>query len=175
MGTAANVRVGVTGGVFGAPTGTDLPTDNVEDLDGAFDDLGYVSEDGVTQSIASEVTTIKAWQNGDTVRKIETSHDVSYSLKFLETSDAVLAAYYGNSAAGVVEIRAGQGVRQAWVIEVEDDDDVIRIVIPDGQITAREDVQYVNGDAVMYGVSISCYPDADGVKAYLYNDASSGS
>lgn len=172
MGTAANVRVGVTGGVFGAPLGTALETDALSALDAAFDDLGYISDDGITQAIGTDQTEIKAWQNGDVVRKIQTSHDLTYQFAMLEESDATLIAYYGNSADGVVEVRGEQGVRQSWVIEVEDGDNVLRIVIPDGQVTEREDVVFLNEEAISYGVTITCYPDADGVKAYQYRDSS---
>jgi hypothetical protein len=174
MTTAANVRVGVTGGVYGAPTDSTLPTDNAAELDAAFEELGYVSEDGVVQAINSDTTEIKAWQNADVVRKIQTSHDLTYALTFLETNDAVLEAYYGtNAAAGVVEVTGAQGTRQAWVIEVIDGDEVIRIAIPDGQITDRGDVTYANAEAIAYPITITCYPDADGVKAYIYTGAAS--
>lgn len=168
--TADNVRVGVTGGVFGAPSESTLPTDATAELDGAFEDLGYVTEDGVSQAIGIDITEIKAWQNGDVVRKVQTKHDLTYAFAMLETSPAALEAYYGNYDAGVVEIRGDQGIRQSWVINVIDGDNKIRIVIPDGQVTERGDISYVNGDAVSYPVTITCYPDDDSVKAYMYLD-----
>jgi hypothetical protein len=173
--TASNVRVAVTGGVFGAPAGTTLPTDALAALDPEFDELGYVGEDGVTQAMATDVTDIRAWQNGDIVRKVQTSHDLTYALSMLETNEHTLRTYYGDFSgtidAGTVEIKGEQGVRQSWVLNVVDGDVRIRIVIPDGQVTERGDVSYVNGDAVMYPITITAYPDASGVKAYLYTDA----
>ena len=173
--TAGNVRVGVTGGVYGAPAGTTLPTTVDGALDGGFVELGYISEDGITQAIASDITDIQAWQNGDVVRKVQTSHDLTYAMAFLETSEAVLEAYYGNFAAGEVEIKGEQGVRQCWVLQVIDGNTAIRIVIPDGQVTERGDIAYVNGEAVQYPVTITCYPDSLGVKAYMYTDLDTAS
>jgi hypothetical protein len=45
-----------------------------------------------------------------------------------------------------------------------------RVVLPDAQVTARGDVSYVDTDAVSYPVTLTAYPDANGVKAYIYWD-----
>lgn len=173
--TAENVRVGVTGGVFGAPSGTTLPTGATGSLDAGFDELGYVSEEGVVQSEGIDVTEIKAWQNAAVVRKIQTKHDLTYKLTLLETSAITLYTFYSNYSAGVSEIRGEAGLRQSWVIEVLDGDNTIRIVIPDGQITEKGDVSYVNGDAVKYPITITAFPDESDVKAYVYLDPVSAS
>jgi hypothetical protein len=166
--TAANVRVAVTGGVYRGPEDATLPTDATSSLDGALIEQGYASSDGITQSIGADSTEIQAWQNGDNVRTVQTSHNLTYAMSLLETSAATLETYYGNYTAGTVEITSDQGVRGAWVIHVVDGDHRIRIVIPDGQVTERGDTSFVNGDAIMYPITITCYPDENGVKAYLY-------
>lgn len=168
MTSSADVRVGVTGAIHGAPDGTTLPTNATASLNAAFEELGYVTEDGVREQNGVEITEIKAWQDSAVVRKIQTSHDLTYQLAFMETSDQVLETFYGNYDNGTVEIRGEQGVRQSWVIQVVDGDDLLRIVIPDGQVTETGEVAYVNGEAVTYPVTISCFPDDDGVKAYKY-------
>jgi hypothetical protein len=168
MTTSANVMVGVTGGAYVAPEGTPLPTDAATALNGAFTEVGYLSEDGVSQSISEDITDLVAWQNSDVVRKIQTSHDLTYSFTMIETSDVTLETFYGNYAAGAVEINATQLPRQPWVLSVVDGDDLLRIVIPDGQITERGDLVFQNGDAVGYPITITCFPDDDGNKAYLY-------
>lgn len=167
--TAANVRVAVTGAVYTAPAGTALPTDTTTALNVAFVELGYVSEDGITQSINSDTTTIKAWQNADTVRTLQTSHDLTYTLTLLETSTDVLKAYYsGAPTSSLAEIKGGQGLRQEWVIHITDGVKLIRLVIPDGQVTDQGDITYANADAIGYQITITCYPDGSGVKAYMY-------
>jgi hypothetical protein len=168
MTTASNVMVGVTGGAYVAPEGTTLPTNTTASLNAAFEEVGYISEDGLTQSISEDITDLKAWQNGDVVRKIQTSHDLTYAFTMIETSEVTLETYYGNYAAGAVEITGEQLPHKSWVIEVADGDDDLRIVIPDGQITERGDLVFQNGDAVGYQVTITCFPDDDGVKAYQY-------
>lgn len=176
MGNVANnVQVAVTGGVYMAPAGTTIPTNGASALNNAFEDLGYISEAGVVETINEQSTDIRAWQNGAIVRKVTTSHDVTYAFTAIESNDRTLEAYYGNIAAGVVEVKGEQGVRGPWVIEVFDgaEDSTTghrRIVIPDGQVTARGGVSYVNGAAVAYPITITAYPDDTGVKAYIYLD-----
>ena len=69
---ADNVRVAVTGGVYVGAIGTATPANATAPVDAKLKDLGYISEDGVTQSIDSDTSEIKAWQNGDVVRVIQT-------------------------------------------------------------------------------------------------------
>lgn len=179
--TADNVRVAVTGSINKGPADTTLPEDALEALDGGFVELGYASEDGVTQAIAEDRTDIIAWQNADVVRKVRTSHDVTYAFSMLETNLDTLETYYGDGsvsgtlADGVVEIKGDMDTRGAWVIHVIDGDQLIRIVIPDGQVTERGDVEYVSGNAIMYPVTITAYPDDDDVKAYMYLAEAGGS
>lgn len=62
-----NVTVGkgrVTGYLFVAPNGTALPTDATTDLPEAFKNLGYIDEDGVTETVDTSSEDIKDI-NGD--------------------------------------------------------------------------------------------------------------
>lgn len=175
MGTSVDVLVGATGIVSAAPSGTALPTDPTTGLNGAFTDLGFVSEDGVAQSIAQDTTEIKAW-GGSTIRKIQTSHTVEYKLALLETNPDALGAYYGTANVdttflNAVTIVSETNERQSWVIDVVDGTNLVRIVIPDGEVTAHEDVTFKTDSAISYGITITAYEDSTGVKAYQYFDA----
>ena len=178
MTTAANVRVGVTGGIYRAPLASTLPTDALDPLDPAFVEAGYISDDGVSQSIDADVEDITAWQNGDVVRKVQTSHDLTYSFTLIETSAQSLEIYYGNYTVGdgaapvssTVEITGQQLPHGSWVLSVVDGTNVIRIVVPDGQITERGEIAFQSEDAIGYEVTVSCFPDSSGVKAYMYLD-----
>ena len=62
-GTATNVSVGkpgASGAIYRAPLGSTAPTDAETALDAAFVMLGYVSEDGLTNTNSPESDTIKS-------------------------------------------------------------------------------------------------------------------
>ena len=167
---AQNVRVGTTGALSFGPLGTTLPTDAKAALNAALKDVGYLGPDGVTQAIESDVTDIKAWQNGDTVRKVQTSHDLTFQFVMLETNALSLKIYYADetATATAVKITGKQSPHNVMVIDVLDDKHTIRIVLPDAQVTERGEVVYQNEEATGYDVTVTAYPDANGVKAYIY-------
>jgi len=116
----------------------------------------------------------KWWQNADIVRRIQTDHSAQFKLAFLETNWVSLNAYYGgNYLNGVVSIKSGVMPRKSWVIDMFDGTYKIRVVIPDGQIVDRGDIVYKNRDAISFPVTLECYPDATGVKAYIYHATAS--
>lgn len=173
--TAANVRVGVTGGAFHAPLATTLPTDSSTALAVTYVEVGYIGEDGITQSISTDTTDIKAWQNGDIVRKIQTSHDLTFTFKMIETNAESLKVYYADSDASITafQITGDQSAHEVWVLEVADGDNDIRIVLPDANVTDRGEVVYKADEAIGYEITLTAYPDTSGVKAYVYMDATS--
>jgi len=176
MGTAANVLVGAPGIAYFAPAGTTIPTSPEGSLDGAFVDLGLVSEDGLTESHEQTTATIKDW-SGLTVREDLTEQTDRYSLTFLETNPDVLETYYGDQTDPdtVVEVKKQKGRRGRWVFDILDGDNVLRKVVPDGQVLTVEDISHKVGEPVAYGVTITCYPDDDDNTIYIYPLVATGS
>ena len=176
-GNSANVRVGVVGAVFSGPLTADIPANATAALASTlvatlltakFRQGGYVSTDGVTQSISSSTSKITAW-GGEPVRIVQTEHGLTYSWKIIESSLAALQDYYGEDAtAEVAAINGAMLPRRARVLVIRDGDRRIIIVLPDSQITERGDIQYYAEDAVGYEVTAECFADADGNKAYIY-------
>lgn len=172
---ASKVEVAVTGAVYLAPLGTTLPANSSVALDAAFKNVGYVSEDGITESPEEDNTEIRAWQNGDIVRRVQSSHEIQYQFMMLETNEVSLAAYYGNYLAGDVKITGEQLPRQCMVIETIDDGKLRRRVAPVAQVVERGELSLTNDDATGYDITLTCYPDTDGVKVYLYAAVEIGS
>ena len=84
-----NVSAGkpkIGGAIFRAPLGTELPTDAKLALDPAFKELGYCSDDGITNSNSPETDNVKAW-GGDTVLDLQTSKEDSFQYKLIEITN----------------------------------------------------------------------------------------
>jgi hypothetical protein len=156
------VRVAVTGAVYVAPTTTTGPTTSSSALDAAFVDLGYVSADGIAESIDRTTNQIRAWQNGSLVREVTSEGTYSVSMTFIETSESVLELYYGtDQTSGQFNIDpTSTGGRKSFVIDVVDGAIVERIYIPAGEITALGERTLASGEAVGYEVTITAYADA---------------
>lgn len=173
--TTANVLVGYNGFVYGAPLATALPTDENAAPNAAFVNQGYISDGGVTTSVAEDTTDIKAW-GGDVVRTITTSHKFSIQFTMIETNSTSLETFYGDQTtpATAVQIKANNHLRQSWIVDVADGTTGhLRLVIPDGEVTQTGDVVYNTQGVISYPVTLTCYADTSGVKAYLYvHDAS---
>lgn len=177
--TAANVTVGkpkVGGAIYVAPLGTTLPTDSSTALNAAFKCLGYVSEDGVTNSNSPESDNVKAW-GGDTVLVLQTDRPDSFALTLLEgLNEDVLKTIYGSSNVTVdgsgnitVKATADEMVGHAWVFEmIMKGNRAKRTVIPNGTISELGDIVYKDDEAVGYNVTIQDVPDSTGVYHYEY-------
>lgn len=169
--TAAEVVVAGTGAVYRAAAGTTLPAHARAAIGVAFKGHGYISQDGVAETIDEQTTDIIAWQNSDLVRKVMTSQDVSYAFSGLESNATMLETYYGNYSAGAIQIKGQQGIRGAWVLDfIDGANKHVRACVPDGQVTQRGGVTRNAQGAFEYPVTITCYPDSSGVKVYLYVD-----
>lgn len=171
--TSTAVRVGVTGRIYYAPQGTAVPTGTSQAL-ALYNDVGYATDAGVTISPSTDSTDIRAWQNGDLVRRVQTSATFSVQFVMLETNENSLKLYFNNYTHGAtvtdgnITMNGSQPYRGAFVIDVVDSTNLMRIVFPDGQVTDRGDIAIVNGDAMTYDVTITGYPDATGNSGYVY-------
>lgn len=182
MATASNVSVGkpkIGGGVFVAPTtitAQQMPDDATTALDAAFTNLGYVSEDGVTNSGTDAGTDINAW-GGDVVLNVAGASADTFSLTFIESLNVdVLKEVYGSgnvtgTLATGITVKANKTALTAkvWVIEmVMNNGSLRRVVIPHGTITERGEVVYKDDEPIGYEVTILAAPDASGNTHYEY-------
>lgn len=155
--------------------GLTIPTSTSAALTG-FNNLGYVSEDGVTNSNSPASEDIKAW-GGDTVLNTQTEKADTFSFKLIEVlNENVLKTVYttGNVSTGeggetVIKANASEMEASAWVIDmIMRDGKKKRVVIPNGKIAEIGDIVYKDDEAVGYELTISCMPDADGNTHYEY-------
>lgn len=158
---SGNVRVAVTGAVRVAETTATPPTD-AETVPVGFADLGYVSDDGVTETRDRSTEQIRAWQNAAVLREVVTEASVSYQLTLVETNKDTVELYYGSAVdpvdGSVVIDPAKTGGRKSYIIDVIDGDEVIRTYIPEGEITEVGEQSYASSEPVGYEVTITAYP-----------------
>lgn len=166
----------VGGSVWRAPIGTTLPTTASGELDDAFACLGYISEDGLTNSNSPETDVIHAW-GGDAVLNVLTSKDDTFSFTLIEAMNIeVLKTVYGDdNVTGTLSdgltIKANSSAPEAasYVIEmVYNNSHVHRVVIPNAYVSEVGDITYADGDAVGYETTLFCTPDEEGNTHYEY-------
>jgi len=179
MNDSSNVSTGkpkVGGAIFVAPKGTAVPTDASTPLSGAFVNLGYVSEDGLTNTVATDTNDTNAW-GGDTVLSEQTSYKETFSFGLIETKEASVAQYYGPEnvevdGSGNITIKHNGKTlpEQVTVIEtVLSNGRVKRTVIEKAKMSDRSgDITYTDGDPVTYPIVWDAKPDANGDTAIDY-------
>lgn len=171
----------IGGAVFRAPLGTTLPTTADGALDNAFVNLGYCSEDGLTNNNSKETESIKAW-GGDTVLVVSTEHTDEFGVTLIEvTNPDVLKTVHGDDnvsgtlATGLtVSVNSEELPESAWVIDMILHGVMKRVVIPKGKVTEVGEVSYKDDDAVGYELTITALAggfanDEDTHKEYLKN------
>lgn len=144
--TASNVtaaKPAVTGAISIAPLGTQLPTSADGTLATAFKNMGYISEDGVSNDITKTMNKFKAW-GGDVVMESEDGFEESYKFKLIEVLNVdVLKFGFGDAnvsgtlATGItVNTKPGNDTPVSIVIDTILNGGVLkRVVIPKGVLS----------------------------------------
>lgn len=179
MATSNLVSVGkpaVAGSIFVAPTGTTLPTDATTALPTGFTDLGYCSEDGVTNNMTKDASTIKAW-GGDDVLPLQTGFSDTFGLTLIESLNVdVLKTVFtsanvsGTLANGItIAVDGAENPQMSWVVETYlRDGGKKRIVIPSASITELAEITYKDDTAIGYGITLTAMRDSSGKAHYEY-------
>lgn len=178
MALATNVTAGkpkIGGAVSIAATTATLPTDATTALGSAFANLGYISEDGMTQAITRDSEAIKAW-GGDTVLTVQTEFEETFTFSLIEAlSVDVRKAVYGDSnvtgalATGITTtVNSTELSEHAWVIDLLYNGAVSRIVVPHGKVSEIGEITYADGEPVGYELTVTALPDASGNCSYEY-------
>lgn len=166
--SAGKPKIG--GAIAAAPVGTALPKSASEALNEAFVSLGYVSEDGVTNTNSPESENIKAW-GGDIVMTLMTEKADNFAFTLIEALNVdVLKFVYGDSnVSGSLEagitVTANSSVPSAKTMVIDmimANGALKRIVIPEAYIAEVGEIAYKDDEAVGYATTILAVPDSDG-------------
>lgn len=173
--SASKPKIG--GAIYTAPLGTTLPTNATAALAEAFKNLGYVSDDGLTNNDSKGSEEIKAW-GGDTVKIIPGEKNDTFKFKLIESLNVdVLKAVYGADNVTGTTISGGITVKSnsketpaaVWAVDMVLTNGILkRIVIPNGQIIEVAEIPYKDKDTIGYEVTVKALPDSDGNNHYEY-------
>lgn len=181
----SNITVGAPkagGALFWAPAGTPLPTSATDTLNVAFKNLGYVTEDGLTATVAEEGDDIREW-GGEAVLRTQTSYTKTYSTNLMESSRlAVLQFLYGtnnvtSTSNTITWDETGDPLpRGVFVVDTlqsngEANPRIRRQVLGDAQFTDRSgDHTYNKSDPLAYPIVLTAYKTLiNGKRMYVKN------
>lgn len=165
----------VGGYAYWAPAGTTLPTDSATALPAEYKLLGYLSEDGLTNTTDTDTAEIKD-ANGTTVMKIITSYAESYQFALLEVLRAEAAklrynsdAVTGNDKSMTIKHQMPSDEDFVLVFEIAMSGDVKdRLVIGNATRAEFGDRQVHAGDPQVYDITVSANDMGNGVTAIEY-------
>lgn len=186
MVNAQNVLVGApdqktTGAILSAPLETVLPDSPLETPDAAFKSSGYISEAGLTLTPERSTASIKDW-SGAIVRQILEEFNGTLAWEHLETNQESLENYFGDENVTVAAATASTGKqmtavlgafelpRKSYLFRIKDGKKRVLIKVPDGQVTEQGEVAFTKTGAILWPVTLSTFPDAEGNNIYIITD-----
>lgn len=172
----ARIYGGDADAIFLAPLGTPLPTTIDEELDPAFEDVGWLHADGITETATGSVEKTRGHQGNGVVRTRINEGGTTVAFTALETKALTQKLRYDEKSAtvtdGVRHTKRGSGqkvTRMAAVIEMYDsgDDSVKeRFAFPIFEVAPNGDRVATNSDIAGFpfsGESIGEYDHWDTV------------
>lgn len=165
------VRMGVTGQLLYAPLGATAPTGMAAWGDD-FVDLGWISDEGITESPDEETEGFTPWQSTAEIREEVTKVTITWETVLWTTSFDTISVYFRKRAEDMTENDDGsiefvdgdipKKYRNFFGIDVIDDPYRRRIEIPNGGISERGGQEYKRGSLVGYPITIKGYLTAEG-------------
>lgn len=168
------------GGIYWAPMGTALPTDEVASLPAAYQPLGFVSEDGVQPTRDTSIEKVKAW-GGDIVAALLADESRSFEFTLLEIFyEEVLKFVYGAANVTMTAATVSAGTKYAVLDKGGKRDNVIlvfdmrhgskrrRLVVPVADYNVTGEEPYVDNALTAYGVTVEAIKDTTGTRVYDY-------
>jgi hypothetical protein len=170
-----------TGAILSAPLGTALPADARTAIHEDFTGSGYVSQDGISLTPEYSTNDIVDW-SGSVVRRLLESFNGTIAWSHIQWDVDSLRNAFGDENVTVtpatathgeqIAVRIGSHLPEAksWVFKMKDGNSLIRIVVPNGQVTNVDEMVFNKQNPIPLPVSLACYPDANGESIYIFTD-----
>ena len=165
-----NVNLGIgaaTGMFFHAPANTALPAYPTEALAAAWEEVGYISADGITWHHGRSAEPLKDWSNSIR-RQLQSDATGTVTAPIISTTNEVLDTLFGSSnvtsaaattAHGALEsVMVSEGVmsgEEAFLFLMKDGDDTMMLGTTKGFITSLDDVAFAPGSAITWNATVS--------------------
>jgi hypothetical protein len=174
------IVIAANGSVYVASVGTALPTSVDGALNAAFDDVGYISEDGVTPTDSRSTDTVNVWQSLYPVRRFNTERGYGIGFSMREWNAVSIPFAFGGGE--VVESPADSGNyrydpppaeemdERAMVIDWVDGDRKYRIVIPRGMLDDNVETTIVRTAASDLPITFTALGQDGQLPWYLLSD-----
>ena len=147
--------------VFVGAHGATLP-DGFAEPGAGFDEIGWISEDGVNEAVDAASETFRAWQGATVVRKSITTSDRSFTFSALEENAVTSGIKYRGEAPTVTEGVSKITVKnqtktdlRAWVIDLYDGDHRKRYLIPRGFYEVTGEQTYNASGITMLEITVT--------------------
>ena len=155
------VSLGVTGTIHYAPYGTDAPK-GLEAYEPPFVNLGWISDEGLTEAISRESNSFTPWQSNSPVREAASSEEFTFSAVLWTIGGLATAMRYGVPESEMDYDEKGkfaqftQGgelpeeFRYGLGFDILDGEKHRRFYLPAASAIDPSDVTYQKGDLIGY-------------------------
>lgn len=163
-----NLGIGAATGMFyHAPAGTALPATPSTTPGEAWEEVGYISEDGITFATGVDRDNLRNWAK-KIVRTLPGDDDPTVQVPIISTTAESLKTVFGDENVTVTPATgtAGKLVKvdvssvmdipaEAYLFIGKDGDDLFMLGTTEGFITSIDDVEFVPGEPITWHPTIS--------------------
>ncbi len=142
-------------------------------VDAAFNTIGGVTDDGLTETTTQERTKIYLWQKNQLARQIAGEYEKIFKFAAAETNLTTLGIQYPGSVVqtaegvSIAENPPGTDIRQ-WILHGIDGNKAERVYVPLGEVTSRGDKVWSSGAITIYEWELTAYLDLNGHPCYRW-------
>lgn len=170
-----------TGAVAVADVGVTPPTDARTALGSAWDDGGYVDENGISLAVTRNTTPIRDWSKS-VVRNLLTEYNGAVNCNFLQADEFSAKRMFGDDNVTVTAASQSHGTQmkvaigsqlppiKAFCFSMKDGDARVRVFIPRGQFTDVNQIDFKPDAGNVIGGTIATYDDGTGHSIYVMYD-----
>lgn len=170
---AEAARLGATGRVdIAIPGVTPVPFD-MSNFGSGFTNLGYISDDGVSEARDEDNEEFIPWQELTPIRSEITRSVATMEFTLWQSTLESNGFYYGFDIEDLKKAADGSVVfdekgkpeikRHLLVLTVVDGEQARRVIFPNCQVTERQDVTHTSSEITALGVTVTAYPDENGL------------